>query len=137
MRRALSLLALGLTIAATGCSISDSSVSLSDSSGSSSDSSASSSRTRASEYQDDVRDYTAAYVKSGGQYDTFQSEVARLAKKHGISDWENDKATWVGVGAGLRRGGVAGVPFETYKQNLTSGDTQKMSWLQTGYAKGK
>ena len=130
------LLALVLALA-TGCSISDSSVSISDSIGSSSDSSASSSRGRDVGYQDDVRDFTAAWVKSGGQVDAFQSEIATLARKHGISDWESSKATWVGVGAGLRRGGVAGTPFETYKQNLTSGDTQRMGWLQSGYAKGK
>lgn len=129
-------LCLALVVAA-GCSFSDSSVSISDSIGSSSESSSASSRGREGAYQDDVRDYTAAYVKSGGQYDTFQSEIASLAKKHGISDWENNKATWYGVGAGLRRGGVAGVPFDTYKQNLTGGDTQKMSWLQSGYSRGK
>jgi hypothetical protein len=132
------LLALLLTLTiASGCSISDSSVSISDSIGSSSDSSASSSRGRDAGYQEDVRDFTAAWVKSGGQVDAFQSEIAGLAKKHGISDWENSKATWVGVGAGLRRGGVAGTPFETYKQNLTGGDSQRMGWLQSGYAKGK
>jgi hypothetical protein len=138
MRRHLRPIALGLTLVViAGCSISDSSVSISDSIGSSSDSSASSSRSRSAAYQDDVRDFAAAWDKSGGQYDEFQSQVARLASKHGISDWENNKATWVGVGAGLRRGGVAGTPFETYKQNLTGGDADRMSWLQQGYARGK
>jgi hypothetical protein len=129
-------LAFALIVLA-GCSISDSSVSISDSIGSSSESSASSSRSRTAAYPDDVRDFTAAWAKSGGQSDQFQSEIARLAGKHGISDWENNKATWVGVGAGLRQGGVAGTPFETYKQNLTGGDADRMSWLQQGYARGK
>lgn len=135
MRR--STLVLLLAFAVAGCSFSDSSVSISDSIGSSSDSSASSSRGRDVGYQDDVRDFTAAWVKSGGQVDAFQSELASLARKHGVSDWENSKATWVGVGAGLRRGGVAGTPFETYRQNLTGGDSERIGWLQSGYAKGK
>ena len=137
MRRDAPLLLLGITLTAAGCSISASSISISDSvgsvSGSISESSASSSRSRETDYQNDVRDYTAAYVKSGGRYESFQSELATLARKQGISDWENSKATWVGVGEGLKRGGVTGVAYDTYKQNLTSGDAQKMTWVQSGY----
>ncbi len=137
MRR---LVLVMLALAVAGCSISASSGSISDSIGSSSksisDSSASSSRGGDADYKNDVRDFTAAWAKSEGQYDAFQSELASLARKHGISDWENDEATWIGVGAGLRKGGVAGVPFETYKQNLTGGNADRMRWLQSGYAKG-
>ncbi len=134
MRRHALLALLGLTLTlVSACSFSYSSKSLSDSSGSSSESSASSSGSRETDYQNDVRDYTAAYVKSGGQYESFQSELAALAKKRGISDWENNKATWIGVGQGLKRGGVTGVAYSTYKQNLTGGESQKMDWVQSGY----
>src|SRR5215510_1693790 len=55
-----------------GCSLSESSRSSSDSSESSSDSYKSSSGgEKSAAYRDDIRDYTAAYVKSGGQVADF------------------------------------------------------------------
>lgn len=133
MRRHALVLLLGLTLAAAGCSFSYSSKSLSDSSASSSESSASSAGSRDADYQNDVRDYTAAYVKSGGQYESFQSELAAIAKRRGITDWENNQSTWLGVGQGLKRGGVTGVAYSTYQQNLTGLEAKKMKWVQTGY----
>ena len=80
-----------------GCSIStspsDSSESSSDSSGSLSDSSGSSSpSSKEAQYRNDVRDFTAAYVKSGGRLEDFKRRTRRsgqgardhrLGRQHG------------------------------------------------------
>lgn len=130
MRIALSTICLLLL---AGCSISDSiSASFESSSASLASSSGSSSRDRAS-YRNDVRDYTSAYVKSGGQFDNFTRGLDSIAKKHGISDWESDQDTYAGIGAGLRAGGQTAEQFEVWKTNLAGGDATKAAAMQKGY----
>ena len=141
------LLLLGFLVALAplgplGCSIStspsdssesasDSSGSLSDSLGSSSGSSSPSSKEAA--YRDDVRDYTAAYVKSGGRIADFDKKLGELARSRGITNWEESMATYEGIGRGLGKAGVSGVELESYTQNLAGGDPKKGAAIQKGY----
>jgi hypothetical protein len=129
-----------------GCSIStspsdsleassDASGSLSDSSGSSSGSSSPESREAA--YRDDVRDYTAAYVKSGGRIADFDKKLGELARSRGITNWEENMATYEGIGRGLGKAGVNGVELERYTQNLAGGDPKKVAAIQKGYESAK
>ncbi|MGH7787882.1 MAG: putative lipoprotein [Candidatus Binatia bacterium] len=103
----------------------------------SSDSSASSSRSssgdRSADYQSDVRSYTKAYVQSGGSYDTFGAGLSGIAKKHGVSNWESDMDTFVGIGAGLKQAGVSPTALEVWKTNLSQGDPTKATAIQKGY----
>ena len=126
-----------------GCSIStsfsDSSESSSDSSESFSDSSRSSSessspQSKEASYRDDVRDYTAAYVKSGGQIADFDRRLGELAQKRGITNWEDNPATYEGIGRGLAKAGVKGVELDTYVLNLSHGDATKAAAIRKGYA---
>jgi hypothetical protein len=125
-----------------GCSIStspsDSSESSSDSSGSLSDSSGSSSRSsspssKESAYRDDVRDYTAAYVKSGGRIADFDKRLGELARSRGITDWEENMATYEGIGRGLGKADVNGVELDTYVHGLAGGDLKKAAAIRKGY----
>ena len=108
--RSYAVVFVGLSaVVLAGCSISASSVSswsLSKSvrsSSHSSDSSSSSSPGAAEEaYREDVSDYTRAYVKSGGDFRAFQSDLARLAEEHGITNWEENPATYAAIGEGSR-----------------------------------
>lgn len=126
----------------TGCSFSasseSSSESSSDSSRSSSDSSASSSGSSSPEskekaYRDDVRDYAEAYVKSGGQFDAFQRRLGEIARKHDITNWEDNQATYVGIGEGLGRARVNRAQFEVWQQNLAGADPTRRASMQRGY----
>jgi hypothetical protein len=133
-RLVLSVLAV-ILLALQACSISKSS---SDSSESSSDSSASSSASssppsKESLYRDDVRDYTAAYVKSGGQIADFNAKVSQLAQARGITNWEENMATYEGIGQGLAKAGVSGVAYDTYVTNLSRGDPNKAAAIRKGY----
>jgi len=135
-RRLLPGLFAGLIVLAPlGCSLSKSS---SDSSGSASDSSASSSASsspasKESLYRDDVRDYTAAYVKSGGRIADFNQKVGELAKARGITNWEDNMATYEGIGQGLAKAGASGVELDTYITNLAGGDKNKAAAIRKGY----
>jgi hypothetical protein len=135
------VLPLGLALLMfAGCSISKSisspfewsSDSIASSSGSSG-SSRSSSRDRAQEYRNDVRDYTAAYVQSGGQFDTFNRGLGSIASKHGVSNWEADDNTYVGIGEGLRKAGVTSTQLSVWKSNLSAGDSSRAAAIQEGY----
>ena len=137
MKTLLALLSI-LVLAASGCSFSESSKSSSDSSAASSESSSKSSASSSPEskeasYRDDVRDYTVAYVKSGGQFDAYQKHIGELAKRHDVTNWEDNMATYEGIGQGLGRAKVSMVQLDAYKQNLAKGDPQKLAAIQKAY----
>ncbi|MEN8181921.1 MAG: putative lipoprotein [Myxococcota bacterium] len=127
------LLAAALLVLGGGCSFSYSSKSLSDSSASSSESSSASSQTQVSRYRQDVADYAQAYVTSGGAEAGFLGGIGALAEKRGISDWEAEPNTWVGIGQGLGRANVNEVQLDVYAQNWSAGDAQKLQGIQKGW----
>ena len=126
---------LGLSISINGCSISYSSKSISDST-SSIVSSPSSVSGKSKKYQNEIADYTMAYVKSsqpGAGYDTFLKGISDIAAKEGVTNWDQDSLTYMGIGKGLKKANIEGVAYETYKKNFASGDSQKMADIQSGY----
>jgi hypothetical protein len=132
--RPLLLLGSSLVVLVAGCSFSESSSSPFEwSSDSSASSSGSSSRDRSAEYRNDVRDYAAAYVQSGGDFDTFTRGLANIAAKHGVSNWEADNNTYVGIGQGLKKAGLTPMQLDVWKTNLAKGDASKAAAIQKGY----
>lgn len=123
-----------------GCSFSASSESSSASFESSSNSSASSSRSsspeRGESYRNEVRDYTASYVKSSADVAAFQRGLAGIASRHGVTNWEADQDTYVGIGQGLKKAKVSSTAFEVWKTNLSGGDPTKAASMQKGYDSG-
>ncbi|HYB44759.1 MAG TPA: putative lipoprotein [Candidatus Methylomirabilis sp.] len=136
-RAALLLLA---ALAPIGCASSDS---FSDSSGSSSDSANNSSKSSSnssspegskSSYLDDVRVYTAAVTKSGAPVDdAFQKQLGALAQRHGISNWEDEMATFRAVGEGVGQGGGRPARLDTYMELLARSDPEKREAMKEGY----
>lgn len=110
-----------------GCSFSYSSDSISKSSSSSSPGD------KESAYRDDVREYTYAYVESSKDSRVFFRGLTKLAERHGVSDWEGDRATWTGIGQGLAKADVSGATLESYKTSLTGSDPGQMAKIQEGY----
>ncbi|MDD5461074.1 MAG: putative lipoprotein [Methylococcales bacterium] len=119
----------------SGCSFSDSSESISDST-SSIISSPSSISGKSKKYQNEVADYTSAYVKSsqpGADYTTFLKGLSDMAAKEGVTNWDQDLLTYLGIGMGLKKANVQGIAYETYKRNFARGDSKKMEEIQSGY----
>jgi hypothetical protein len=137
--RLLGLLPVALLLASTaGCSFSYSSASSSKSSRSSSVSSSSSSPGHAQRsYENDVRDYTAAYIQSGGKIDAFRRKLAELAERHGLSDWEANLGTYEAIGKGLADADASQVQVDAFKDNLGGGDPAKAAAIQGGYDDAK
>ena len=87
-------------------------------------------------YREEVKDFTASYVKSGGNAAQLEQEVGKIAEKRGISDWENNEATYVGIGKGLHKAGLNQAELDGYEASL--GDTkEKADWIQDGYDERK
>lgn len=140
---------LALPLIVTGCSFSNSSGSLSDSSGSISDSvgslsdssgsitsSKSSLSNKDRKYENEVSDYTMAYVKSSGagaDYAGFLKGLSDIAAKTGIVNWDQEPKTYVAIGKGLKKAGIEGVAYETYKKNFAGSDQEYMQNIQKGY----
>jgi hypothetical protein len=118
-------------MASAGCSISASSESSSESSASSSGSS--SPESKETQYRNDVRDFTAAYVKSGGAFEEYKRRLGDLAKERGITDWETNLLTYEGIGRGLGKAQVSQVELDTYTANLAGGDPARMKAIKAGY----
>ena len=134
------LAVISLALFLHGCSFSYSSKSSSRSSGRSSDSvssivsSPSNSSKTNEKYQQEIEDYTHAYVKSSdADYASFQVGLTVIADDHGVVDWEQDSATYFAIGKGLKKAGLKGIAYETYKKNLTGSDETKMQDIQDGY----
>ncbi|MCX7099193.1 MAG: putative lipoprotein [Methylococcales bacterium] len=128
-------LVLGLSASLNGCSFSDSSASISDST-SSIISSPSSISGKSKKYQNDIADYTMAYVKSavpGADYNSFLKGLSDIAAKEGVTNWDQDSLTYLGIGKGLKKAKVEGVAYETYKKNFAKGNAKFMSAIQDGY----
>jgi len=123
---------VGVLLAAAGCgSISASSESSSKIISSPSTSlSASSSPEDA--YKDEVRDFTAAHVQSGGSGDALMREVGKIAQRHGITNWEGSPATFEAIGAGLAKAGKNQAEVNAFRNNLTQ-SSEQAGWLQKGY----
>jgi len=136
LKQTLRFLALGSTaFVIGGCSFSDSSGSISDST-SSIISSPSSISGKSKKYPNEVADYTMAYVKSSqpnADYSSFLKGLSDIAAKEGITNWEQDTRTYIGIGKGLKKANVEGTVYETYKNNFANGDSQKMEDIQDGY----
>lgn len=124
-----------------GCSFSASSKSSSESSASSSESSSSISASsspsvREDQYRNDVRDYTASYVKSGGRMEDFKKRLGELAKERDITNWEENMATYEGIGRGLGRAKASPVELQAYTTNLAGSDPRKAEAIKKGYEAG-
>ena len=96
--------------------------------------SGSSSRESSDKYENEVRDYTYAYVRSStSDYAGFKSGIAEIAARQGITNWEIQPITYISIGRGLRKANIKGIEYETFKKNLAAGDYSRMQDIEKGY----
>ncbi len=58
-------------------------------------------------YRDEVAVFTESLARTRATPEDFQRGIARIAGRHGISDWESFRNTYVAIGHGLKRAGIA------------------------------
>jgi hypothetical protein len=72
-------------------------------------------------------------VVSGGSDGAFLSGIAPIAQKRGISNWEADENTWIGIGRGLGRTKIDKVQLGVYENSWSGGDANKIKLIQKGF----
>ena len=114
------IIVVALALAPLGCSFYYSSESSGKTLTSPSRSSASSSPSEEKKdaYRDDVRDFTAAYAEREGDVDGFANGLSEVARRHGVTDWEADEATYAAIGAGLQRARVSDAAYARFTAAL-------------------
>jgi hypothetical protein len=80
-----------------------------------------------------------AYVKSSKEadYAAYQKGLSDIAAKRGIVNWDQEPKTYIAIGKGLKKAGIEGVAYETYKKNFAGSDEAKMQNIQKGYESEK
>lgn len=58
-------------------------------------------------YEEDIAAITVLYASREKNNEEYRRQITRIAQNHGIADWEQESATFEGMGMGLRRAGVA------------------------------
>ncbi len=132
------LVGVGLSLVlagSTGCSLSYSSKSISDTASSPFEWSSDSSGDTVA-YHQDVRDYTYAYVRSGGDRSAFQRGIGNLAEQRGVSNWEEDESTCAGIGAGLRKAALDEGQAREFARDLLGDGSDRLRDVQRGYEAG-
>lgn len=84
-------------------------------------------------YRDDVRDFTAAYAAEYADLDGFATGLTTVARRHGITDWEAEDATFTAVGAGLRRAQVRDADRERFEALVARDAPAKVALMRRGY----
>jgi hypothetical protein len=129
------LLIAVLALTPLGCSFYYSSESSSKSLSSPCRSSGSSSKSEEKKeaYRDDVRDFTAAYAGESSELAGFESGLGDVARRHGVTDWEADDATYAAIGAGLQRARVSAAERTRWEQAVGRGCENKVALIRNGY----
>ena len=94
------------------------------------------SRSDQEKFEGDVADYTAEFVVSStGTLDTFRSHVGELAEEYGITDWENDRNTYLGIGRGLNKAKLGKPQISAFTESLSNNDPMKKQTIEEGMKK--
>jgi hypothetical protein len=115
-----------------------------DSSGASADSSNAASRSSSgssspedepaeTSYQDDVRVASRTYAATGGDSQAFVRQLGEIAERHGITDWEADRATWLGLGEGFQQAGLSQDQVDGLLLELGHLQSPERGYVHEGY----
>lgn len=88
-------------------------------------------------YRQEIRNYTVAYTRSGGDVSAFRRGVGSLASNRGITDWESDDATVTAIGAGLRQSGMGEPEMEAFASELFPQSPGRSTAIEKGYASAR
>jgi hypothetical protein len=130
------MLIVAVALLPLGCSFyysSESSVKMLTSPSRSSKSSSGGDEEKKEAYRDDVRDFTAAWATQHDDVAGFEAALADVARRHGITDWEAEDATYTAVGAGLKRADVRAADRARYELLVAGTTPAKVALIRDGY----
>ena len=137
MRSLLECAVLMVSIGLAGCSISWSISESSESLGSSSESSSPKDGVGKAKipYRDDIANMTLSVVGSNFSSASYMAAIGRIAAQRGITDWEGEKATYYGIGAGLKKAGVPkeNIGRQAFLTGVLGSRSEARAWIENGY----
>jgi hypothetical protein len=74
-------------------------------------------------------------MQSGGSEVEFQRDLSGIAMKHGLTFWENEKSTYIGIGAGLKKAGLKSDEMKQFLYSFSARDRKVVRLIRTGYEK--
>lgn len=86
-------------------------------------------------YRDDVANLTMSVVASNFSSSNFTDALRRIAAQRRISSWSAEKATYYGIGKGLKKAGVnqSNIVRQAFLQDVLSSRSEALQWIQRGY----
>lgn len=84
-------------------------------------------------YRMDVRDLTAIYFLNGFDKE-YKTDLASVARKNGIINWESDASTYVGIGEGLKKANLNEYEFQVFLNKLSPEKQALRNCLTEGYS---
>ena len=73
------------------------------------------------------------WLRSGGDVESLRAGIGELARKKGITDWEQDQKTLTGIGRGLKKASISGQRYTDLSAAVAAGNTQAAEWIRKGY----
>ncbi len=83
-------------------------------------------------YRMDIRDLTAIYYKNGFDKE-YNNDLAQVAQKNGILNWESDPTTYIGIGEGLKKAQVNEYEFKEFLAKIDGNRKELKDRLVEGY----
>ncbi len=83
------------------------------------------------QYKNDVGLLTILHLRGRSSAEGFKRDLSDVAARHGVSDWESNGTTFLGVGRGLKRAGVSESEFKDFLARVSSPDVARL--VQRGY----
>lgn len=82
--------------------------------------------------EEETEGYTTAYLSLGGPGDaeSFLRGLAAIAARHGLSDWQRNPNSWMGVARGLAAADLSEAESLQYAQRWANGDPVLVSLLK-------
>lgn len=84
-------------------------------------------------YLFDVKIFTAAFVRSNGSEVEFQRDLSGIAQKHGLTYWEKEPSTYLGIGSGLRMAGLQKDELNLFLDSFSARDRNAARTIRKGY----
>ncbi|PJZ68887.1 putative lipoprotein [Leptospira perolatii] len=84
-------------------------------------------------FKRDVEHLTVVHLNAGLISSEFESDLAALALRNGITDWRSSTETYLGIGRGLKRAGVDADQFEKFAKQFASVRPSVSQVLKEGY----
>jgi hypothetical protein len=73
------------------------------------------------------------WLRSGGDVASLRAGIGELARKKGITDWEQDQKTLEGVGRGFKQASISGQRYTDLSAAVAGGNLQAAEWIRKGY----